>query len=156
MVEVEVFDRLSVRALRALAIANQEAQRFNHEYVGTEHILLGLVQQGSGICVEILEKLLNVDLQQIYQAVKKLLKCGPLSAATGQLALTPRANKAVQYAIEEMKTFGQARVLTGHLLLGLMREQDGVAAQVLMNLGLRLEDMREQLLLSLGAFDCAT
>ena len=133
-----------------MALANQEAQRFNHEYIGTEHILLGLVKEGSGVGANVLKNL-DVDLRKVRLEVEKLVKSGPETVTMGKLPQTPRAKKVIEYAIEEARNLNHNYVGTEHLLLGLLREQDGVAAQVLMNLNLRLEDVREEVLNLLGA-----
>lgn len=133
-----------------MALANQEAQRFNHEYIGTEHILLGLVKEGSGVGANVLKNL-DVDLRKVRIEVEKLVKSGPDMVTMGKLPQTPRAKKVIEYAIEEARNLNHNYVGTEHLLLGLLREHDGVAAQVLMNLGLKLEEVREEVLNLLGA-----
>ena len=133
-----------------MALANQEAQRFNHEYIGTEHVLLGLVKEGSGVGANVLKNL-GVDLHKVRMEVEKLVKAGPDMVTMGKLPQTPRAKKVIEYSIEEARTLNHNYVGTEHLLLGLLREHDGVAAQVLMNLGLKLEDVREEVLNLLGA-----
>jgi ATP-dependent Clp protease ATP-binding subunit ClpC len=133
-----------------MALANQEAQRFNHEYIGTEHILLGLVKEGSGVGANVLKNL-DVDLRKVRLEVEKLVKAGPEMVTMGKLPQTPRAKKVIEYAIEEARNLNHNYVGTEHLLLGLLREHDGVAAQVLMNLGLKLEEVREEVLNLLGA-----
>jgi ATP-dependent Clp protease ATP-binding subunit ClpA len=121
------------RARKVMALANQEAQRFNHEYIGTEHILLGLVKEGSGVGANVLKNL-DVDLRKVRLEVEKLVKSGPDMVTMGKLPQTPRAKKVIEYAIEEARNLNHNYVGTEHLLLGLLREHDGVAAQVLMNL----------------------
>jgi ATP-dependent Clp protease ATP-binding subunit ClpC len=133
-----------------MALANQEAQRFNHEYIGTEHILLGLVKEGSGVGANVLKNL-GVDLHKVRMEVEKLVKTGPDMVTMGKLPQTPRAKKVIEYAIEEARNLNHNYVGTEHLLLGLLREHDGVAAQVLMNLGLKLDEVREEVLNLLGA-----
>ena len=145
-----MFERFTDRARKVMALANQEAQRFNHEYIGTEHILLGLVKEGAGVGANVLKNL-DVDLRKVRLEVEKLVKRGPDMVTMGKLPQTPRAKKVIEYAIEEARSLNHNYVGTEHLLLGLLREQDGVAAQVLMNLGLRLEDVREEVLNLLGA-----
>jgi ATP-dependent Clp protease ATP-binding subunit ClpC len=145
-----MFERLTDRARKVMALANQEAQRFNHEYIGTEHILLGLVKEGSGVGANVLKNL-NVDLRRVRLEVEKLVKSGPEMVTMGKLPQTPRAKKVIEYAIEEARALNHNYVGTEHLLLGLLREHDGVAAQVLMNLGLKLEEVREEVLNLLGA-----
>ncbi len=147
-----MFERFTDRARKVMALANQEAQRFNHEYIGTEHILLGLVKEGSGVGANVLKNL-EVDLRKVRLEVEKLVKSGPETVTMGKLPQTPRAKKVIEYAIEEARNLNHNYVGTEHLLLGLLREQDGVAAQVLMNLNLRLEDVREEVLNLLGATD---
>ena len=129
--------------------ANQAAQRFNHEYIGTEHILLGLVKEGSGVAANVLKNL-DIDLRKIRLEVEKIVQTGPDMVTMGKLPQTPRAKKVIEYSIEEARNLNHNYVGTEHLLLGLLREQEGVAAQVLMNLGLKLEDVREEVLNLLG------
>src|SRR5512136_1137907 len=144
-----MFERFTERARKVMALANQEAQRFNHEYIGTEHILLGLVKEGSGVGANVLKNL-GVDLRKVRLEVEKLVKSGPEMVTMGKLPQTPRAKRVIEYAIEEARNLNHNYVGTEHLLLGLLREQDGVAAQVLMNLGLKLEEVREEVLNLLG------
>src|ERR1700704_4494763 len=146
---MDMFERFTDRARKVMALANQEAQRFNHEYIGTEHILLGLVKEGSGVGANVLKNL-DVDLRKVRLEVEKLVKSGPDMVTMGKLPQTPRAKKVIEYAIEEARNLNHNYVGTEHLLLGLLREQEGVAAQVLMNLGLKLEDVREEVLNLLG------
>jgi len=145
-----MFERFTDRARKVMALANQEAQRFNHEYIGTEHILLGLVKEGSGVGANVLKNL-DVDLRKVRLEVEKLVKAGPEMVTMGRLPQTPRAKKVIEYAVEEARNLNHNYVGTEHLLLGLLREHDGVAAQVLMNLGLKLEEVREEVLNLLGA-----
>jgi len=132
-----------------MQLANQEAQRFNHEYIGTEHILLGLVKEGSGVAANVLKNL-DVDLRKIRLEVEKLVQSGPEMVTIGKLPQTPRAKKVIEYSMEEARNLNHNYVGTEHILLGLLREQEGVAAQVLMNLGMKLEDVREEVLNLLG------
>jgi ATP-dependent Clp protease ATP-binding subunit ClpC len=145
-----MFERFTDRARKVMALANQEAQRLNHEYIGTEHILLGLVKEGSGVGANVLKNL-DVDLRKVRLEVEKLVKAGPEMVTMGKLPQTPRAKKVIEYAIEEARNLNHNYVGTEHLLLGLLREHDGVAAQVLMNLSLKLEEVREEVLNLLGA-----
>src|SRR5947209_8683832 len=144
-----MYERFTDRARKVMQLANQEAQRFNHEYVGTEHVLLGLVKEGSGVAANVLKNL-DVDLRKIRVEVEKIVQSGPDMVTMGKLPQTPRAKKVIEYAIEEARNLNHNYVGTEHLLLGLLREQEGVAAQVLMNLGLKLEDVREEVLNLLG------
>src|SRR3989442_14503587 len=145
-----MFERFTDRARKVMELANQEAQRFNHEYIGTEHILLGLVKEGSGVGANVLKNL-DVDLRKVRLEVEKLVKSGPDMVTMGKLPQTPRAKKVIEYAIEEARNLNHNYVGTEHLLLGLLREHDGVAAQVLMNLDLKLEEVREEVHNLLGA-----
>jgi len=145
-----MFERFTDRARKVMALANQEAQRFNHEYIGTEHILLGLVKEGQGVAANVLHNL-QVDLKKIRLEVEKIVKSGPSMVTMGKLPQTPRAKKVLEFAIEEARNLGHNYVGTEHLLLGLLREHDGVAAQVLMNLGLKLDEVRNEVLNILGA-----
>ncbi len=133
-----------------MALANQEAQRFSHECIGTEHILLGLLKEGSGVGANVL-KTLGVDLRKVRLEVEKLVKSGPETVTMAKLPQTPRAKRVIEYAIDEARNLNHNYVGTEHLLLGLLREQDGVAAQVLMNLGLQLADVRDEVIQLLGA-----
>ena len=144
-----MYERFTDRARKVMQLANQEAQRFNHEYIGTEHILLGLVKEGSGVAANVLKNL-DVDLRKIRLEVEKIVQSGPDMVTMGKLPQTPRAKKVIEYAMEEARNLNHNYVGTEHLLLGLIREQEGVAAQVLMNLGLKLEDVREEVLNLLG------
>src|ERR1700748_3799642 len=144
-----MYERFTDRARKVMQLANQEAQRFNHEYVGTEHVLLGLIKEGSGVAANVLKNL-DVDLRKIRNEVEKIVQAGPDMVTMGKLPQTPRAKKVIEYAIEEARNLNHNYVGTEHLLLGLLREQEGVAAQVLMNLGLKLEDVREEVLSLLG------
>src|SRR3984957_7183889 len=144
-----MYERFTDRARKVMQLANQEAQRFNHEYIGTEHILLGLVKEGSGVAANVLKNL-DVDLRKIRLEVEKIVQSGPDMVTMGKLPQTPRAKKVIEYAMEEARNLNHNYVGTEHLLLGLLREQEGVAAQVLMNLGMKLEDVREEVLNLLG------
>src|SRR6266487_936341 len=137
-----MYERFTDRARKVMQLANQEAQRFNHEYIGTEHILLGLVKEGSGVAANVLKNL-DIDLRKIRLEIEKIVQSGPDMVTMGKLPQTPRAKKVIEYSIEEARNLNHNYVGTEHLLLGLLREQEGVAAQVLMNLGLKLEDVRE-------------
>src|SRR5438093_1395664 len=146
---MEMFERFTDRARKVMQLANQEAQRFNHEYIGTEHILLGLVKERTGVAANVLKNL-DIDLRKIRLEVEKIVQAGPDMVTMGKLPQTPRAKKVIEYSIEEARNLNHNYVGTEHLLLGLLREQEGVAAQVLMNLGLKLEDVREEVLNLLG------
>jgi len=140
-----MYERFTDRARKVMQLANQEAQRFNHEYIGTEHILLGLMKEGSGVAANVLKNL-DLDLRRVRLEVEKIVQSGLGKVTMGRLPQTPRAKKAIEYAIEEARNLNHKWVGTEHLLLGLLREEEGVASQILMNLGLKLEDTREEVL----------
>jgi ATP-dependent Clp protease ATP-binding subunit ClpC len=145
-----MYERFTDRARKVMQLANQEAQRFNHEYIGTEHILLGLVKEGGGVAANVLQNL-GIDLRKIRQEIEKIVQPGPDMVTMGKLPQTPRSKKVIEYSIEEARLLNHNYVGTEHLLLGLVREEEGVAAQVLMNLGLRLETVRAEVLNLLGS-----
>ena len=144
-----MYERFTDRARKVMQLANQEAQRFNHEYIGTEHMLLGLVKEGTGVAANVLKNL-GVDLRKIRLEVEKLVQSGPEMITMGKLPQTPRAKKVIEFSMEEARNLNHNFVGTEHILLGLLREHEGVAAQVLMNLDLKLEDVREEVLNLLG------
>ena len=144
-----MYERFSDRARKVMQLANQEAQRLNHEYIGTEHILLGLVKEGSGVAANVLKNL-DVDLRKIRLEVEKLVQSGPDMVTMGKLPQTPRAKKVIEYSMEEARNLNHNYVGTEHILLGLLREQEGVAAQVLMNLGVNFDDSRRKIVELLG------
>jgi catechol 2,3-dioxygenase-like lactoylglutathione lyase family enzyme len=137
-------ERFTDRARRVMQLANQEAQRFNHEYIGTEHILLGLIRAGNGVAADVLKNL-EVDLRKFRLEIEKLVQCGPDTATMGKLPQTPRAKMVLEYAMREARDLHHVFFGTEHILLGLLREEEGVAAQVLMNLGLRLDEVRAEI-----------
>src|SRR5438874_7367012 len=138
-----MYERFTDRARKVMQLANQEAQRFNHEYIGTEHILLGLVKEGAGVAANVLKNL-DIDLRKIRFEIEKVVQGAPHCCVWGKRPQTPKARKVIEHAIEEARRLGHNYVGTEHVLLGLLREEEGVAAQVLMNLGLRLEGVREE------------
>jgi ATP-dependent Clp protease ATP-binding subunit ClpC len=145
-----MFERFTDRARKVMALANQEAQRFNHDVIGTEHILLGLVKEGSGVGATVLKNF-DVDIKKLRLEVEKHVKSGPDMVTMGKLPQSPRAKKVIEYAIEEARALNHNYVGTEHILLGLLRESEGIAAQVLVSLGLKLEDVRQEILNLLGA-----
>src|SRR3984957_11367179 len=136
-----MYERFTDRARKVMQLANQEALRFNHEYVGTEHILLGLISEGTGVAANVLKNL-DVDLGKVRREVEKIVQAGPGPVSIGKLPITPRTKKVVEFAIDESRLLDNNYVGTEHLLLGLVREEEGVASQVLMNLGLSLQTLR--------------
>ncbi len=145
-----MFDRFTDRARKVMALARKEAQRFNHDFIGTEHILLGLIQEGSGVAANVLKNL-GVEINRIRSEIEKNVQSGPSMVTMGQLPFTPRAKKVLELSMEEANELGHNYIGTEHLLLGLIRENDGVAAQVLLDLNLKLEDVRGEVLELLGA-----
>src|SRR5262245_8203554 len=131
-----MFERLTDRARKVMALANQEAQRLNHDYIATEHILLGLVREGNGVGAHII-KGFGVELRTVISMVEGQIKSGPPMVSMGKLPQTPVAKKVIEYSIEEARRFGHSYVGTEHLLLGLIREEQGVAARVLTQLGIQ-------------------
>jgi ATP-dependent Clp protease ATP-binding subunit ClpC len=144
-----MFDRFTERARKVMGFARREAQRFHHEYIGTEHILLGLIQEGQGVAANVL-KSMNIDLEKIRREVEKIVKAGPAMEPSVQIPFTPRAKKVVELALEEASNLGHNYIGTEHLLLALLREQEGIAAHVLLALGVRLEEVRDEVIEFLG------
>jgi ATP-dependent Clp protease ATP-binding subunit ClpC len=142
------FDEFSQRARAVLALAQEEARRFNHNYIGTEHLLLGLVQEGDGVAAKVLSNL-EVDVVKVRSAVEFLIGRGN-RAPLGEIPLTPRARTVIKLAVDEARRLGHHSIGTEHLLLGLVREGEGIAAGVLQSLGVDLERVREQTVLELG------
>ncbi len=136
------FEKFSERARRALTYAQEEAQRFNHNYIGTEHILLGLVREGEGVAGKVLTNL-GVDLNKVRAAVEFIIGRGG-KTSPGEVGLTPRAKKVIELAVDEARRFNHNYVGTEHLLLGLLREGEGVAGGVLESLGINLERARAE------------
>jgi ATP-dependent Clp protease ATP-binding subunit ClpC len=144
-----MYERFTDRARKVMQLANQEARRFKHEYIGTEHILLGLIHEGSGVAANVLKQM-NIEPRQVRREIEKIIVSGPDTFTGGQMPQTPRAKKVLEYAIEEARGLNHNYVGTEHVLLGLIREEEGVAAQVLINLGLQLKDVRQEILNLLG------
>ena len=139
------YERFGWRAWKVVVLACTEARRLNHDYIGTEHLLLGLIKQGSGVGTHVLTNL-AVDPRKIQVEIEKLVKRRPGSVRGGELPQTPRATRAIELAILESRALNHETVETEHLLLGLLRENEGVAAQVLANLGLQEGHVREEVL----------
>jgi len=136
------FEKFSERARRVLSLAQEEAQRFNHNYIGTEHILLGLVREKEGVAARVLSNL-NVELVKVRSAVEFIIGRGE-RPTPGEIGLTPRAKKVIELAVDEARRLNHHYIGTEHLLIGLMREGEGVAAGVLESLGVSLEKVREE------------
>ncbi len=145
-----MFNRFTERARKVIILAKEEARRFNHDYIGTEHILLGLVREGEGVAAAVLQKM-GVSLENIRLEVEKLVQPGPTTQIIGDIPFTPRAKKALELAAEEARSLGHNYIGTEHLLLGLIREGEGIASQVLLNLGLDLNTVRSEVMELLGS-----
>jgi len=146
-----MFDRFTDRARKVMGLAKGEAERMHHGAIGTEHILLGLILEGTGVAANVL-KSLKVDLKRVRGDVEKIASGLPnLVATEGRLPFTPSAKRVLERSVEEAALLGHRYLGTEHLLLGLIREAEGIAARVLMNLGLNLEEVREEILEFLGA-----
>ena len=138
-----MFERFTDRARRVVVLAQEEARMLNHNYIGTEHILLGLIREGEGVAAAVLQNL-NVDLEEIAQRIEETVKKGKAAAATGpDLPYTSRAKKVLELAMAEARELNHSYVGTEHLLLGLLREEKGIAAQVLTDAGVSLEASRD-------------
>ena len=140
-----MYDRLTDRANKVLQLASQEAHRFHQEYVGTAHVLLGLLKEGRGVAANALKNL-DVDLKEMRLEIERRLEIGPNVVTMGRLPRTPKARKVIEYAMEEARALNHNYVGSEHLLLGLLREEEDVAAQVLAKFGLTLEAAREETL----------
>jgi ATP-dependent Clp protease ATP-binding subunit ClpC len=136
-----MFERFTDRARRVMQLANQEAKRLNHEYIGTEHILLGLVKEGSGVAGRVLKDL-GADLGKVRLEVERVVRSGPDQVTMSKLPQTPLAKRVIEHAIEEARNLKHNYVGTEHLLLGLLREEGGIGGRVLLSAGLGLEQMR--------------
>jgi ATP-dependent Clp protease ATP-binding subunit ClpC len=132
-----------------MQFADRQARRLSHEHIGTEHILLGLVEEGSGVAANVLRNL-DVDLHKIGLEVEKIVMSGEVSVTARKLPQTPRAIRVIEHAMEEARSLQHNYVGTEHVLLGLIREEEGVAAQVLKHLGLKLDDVRNEIVKLLG------
>jgi ATP-dependent Clp protease ATP-binding subunit ClpA len=141
---VEVFERFTDRARRVVVLAQEEARMLNHNYLGTEHILLGLIHEGEGVAARALESL-GISLEAVRQQVEKIIGQGQ-QAPSGHIPFTPRAKKVMELASREALQLGHNYVGTEHILLGLIREGEGVAAQVLVKLGADLNRVRQQMI----------
>src|ERR1035437_6509691 len=133
------------RACQVLAFARKEADRFHHNFVGTEHLLLGLIQLGQGVAVNVLQKL-GLDLETVRLEVEKQVGTGPDQKMLGNIPYTPRVKKVLAIAVKEAKALNHTYVGTEHILLGLLREGEGVASVVLKNLGVDVEQTRQEIL----------
>jgi ATP-dependent Clp protease ATP-binding subunit ClpC len=142
------FDKFTERARKALQLAQEEAQRLNHNYMGTEHILLGLAHQSTGLAAQVLTGL-GVDLPELRSAVESIVGRGD-HVVMGEIGLTPRAKRVIGLAADEARRLNHQYIGTEHLLLGLLREGEGVAAGVLQDLGVSLDHVRRATIEALG------
>ena len=143
MSDQEAMNNFTPRAQQVLALARKEADRFNHNFVGTEHLLLGLIKLGQGVAVNVLQKL-GLDLETVRLEVEKQVGTGPDQKMMGNIPYTPRVKKVLALAQKEAKALNHTYVGTEHILLGLLREGDGVAARVLKNLDVDIEQTRQE------------
>ncbi len=145
-----MFNRFTERARKVIVLAKEEARRFNHDYIGTEHLLLGLIREGEGVAAAVLQKM-GLSLESIRLEVEKLVQPGPATQIQGDVPFTPRSKKALELSAEEARALGHNYIGTEHLLLGLIREGEGVASQVLLNSGLDLNRVRNEIMELLGS-----
>jgi ATP-dependent Clp protease ATP-binding subunit ClpA len=143
-----MFEKFTDRARRVVVLAQEEARMLNHNYIGTEHFLLGLIHEGDGVAARALESL-GISLEVVRQHVEEMIGQGQ-QAPSGHIPFTPRAKKALELSLRESQQLGHNYIGTEHILLGLIREGEGVAAQVLVTLGADLNRVREQVLQLLG------
>ena len=145
-----MFDRFTERARKVIILAKEEAKRFNHDYIGTEHILLGLIKEGESVAAAVLQNL-GLSLDTIRLEVEKLVQFGPSTIVSGDIPFTPKAKKVIELAMDEARRLGHNYIGTEHLLLGLIKEGEGVASHVLMNVGLDLNKVRAEVIKLLGS-----
>src|SRR5271163_1506281 len=147
-----MFDKFTNRAKQVIKLAKKEAQRLNHNYLGTEHVLLGLLKLGQGIAVNVLRSF-NLDYDTVRTEVERLVGFGPEIQVYGDPALTGKVKKVFEFANEEAANLNHNYVGTEHLLLALLRQADGVAAQVLENLNVNLKEVRKEVLKEIESFN---
>src|SRR3989454_1800715 len=145
-----MFERFTDRARRVVVLAQEEARLLNHNYIGTEHILLGLISEGEGVAAKALESL-GISLEAVRQQVEEIIGTGS-SSPQGHIPFTPRAKKVLELSLREALQLGHNYIGTEHILLGLIREGEGVAAQVLVKLGADLNRVRQQVLQLLSGY----
>ncbi|MDD5132386.1 MAG: ATP-dependent Clp protease ATP-binding subunit [bacterium] len=140
-----MFNRFTERAQRAIQLAQEEVKRLNHDYLGTEHLLLGLIDLNEGVASLVLTNL-ELDLNKIRKEIEKIVGAGDTIMLLGEVPFTPRAKKVLQLAVEESQAMGHSRIGTEHILLGLLREGEGIAAKVLASMGIQLDRVREEII----------
>jgi ATP-dependent Clp protease ATP-binding subunit ClpC len=143
------FDRFTERARKVLSLAQEEAQRFKHNYIGTEHLLLGLIREEEGVGARVLNSL-GADADKVRKAIEFIIGRGD-RIVLGEVGLTPRSKKVIELAVDEARSLGHHYIGTEHLLLGLLREGEGIAAGVLESLGIKLDMARQKTLEMLQA-----
>jgi len=143
------FDRFNDRAKRVLALAQDEAIRFNHNYIGVEHLLLGLVREGEGVAARVLDSL-GIDLSKMRSSVEVMIGRGKETTSPSEITLSPRTKKVIELAVDESRKLGHSHVGTEHLLLGIVREGESVGAGLLQSMGVSLEQVRHQAIAVLG------
>ncbi|NDF69425.1 MAG: NDP-hexose 4-ketoreductase, partial [Actinobacteria bacterium] len=146
-----MFERFTDRARRVVVLAQEEARLLNHSYIGTEHILLGLIHEGEGVAAKALEAL-NISLEAVRAQVEEIIGQGG-SSPSGHIPFTPRAKKVLELSLREALQLGHNYIGTEHILLGLIREGEGVAAQVLVKLGADLSRVRQQVIQLLSGYE---
>ena len=142
-------DKFTERVRKVIYLAREEAARLQHDYIGTEHLLLGVIREGEGIAATVLNNL-GLDLDRIRQEVENMVSASGGTMTIGEIPFTPRAKRVLELAVEEARSLGHNSVGTEHLLLGLIREGEGVAAKVLLELGVDRKRVREETLKLLG------
>jgi len=143
------FDRFNDRAKRVLALAQDEAIRFNHNYIGVEHLLLGLVREGEGVAARVLDSL-GIDLSRARSSVEVMIGRGKETTSPSEITLSPRTKKVIELAVDESRKLGHSHVGTEHLLLGIVREGESVGAGLLQSMGVSLEQVRHQVIAVMG------
>lgn len=137
-----MFKKFTERARKVIILAREEAEKNQHEYLGTEHLLTGILKDGGGVAIAVLQRL-NVDLKQMKLEIERHMPPSSGTLIIGDIPFTARAKKVLEYSVEEARSMGHSYIGTEHMLLGLMCEKDGVAAQVLMSMRLNYSAMRE-------------
>jgi ATP-dependent Clp protease ATP-binding subunit ClpC len=145
-----MFERFTDRARRVVVLAQEEARMLRHDYIGTEHILLGLVREGGGVAAQALESI-NISLEDVRRQVEEIIGLGQ-GVPTGHIPFTPRAKKVLEYSLREALQLGHTYIGTEHILLGLVRESEGVAAQVLVRYGANLDQVRHTVIELLSGY----
>ena len=145
-----MFNRFTERARKVILLAKEEAKRFNHDYIGTEHILLGLIREGEGVASAVLQKM-GLSFEKIRLEIEKLVQPGPSTVVSGDIPFTPQAKKVIELAMDEARALNHNYIGTEHLLLGLLKEGEGIASQVLLNFDLDLGKVRNEVIKLLGS-----